>query len=98
MRKRESLKSEGYTGVYVLGVFKMGHLQPVKLILFQNFPTSLPFILGASFSYYCMGRKEQGLNMGKRESLKSECDTGVSVLGAFKLDHLQPLKLILFQN
>ena len=36
--------------------------------------------------------------MGKRESPKSEWDTGVSVLGAFKLDHLQPVKLILSQK
>ena len=36
--------------------------------------------------------------MGKRDSPKSECDTGVSDLGAFKLDHLQPVKLILFKN
>ena len=63
MRKRESPKSEGYTGVSVLGVFKMGKLQPVKMILFQHFPTSLPFILGAPFSYYCRERKK-GSNRG----------------------------------
>ena len=47
-----------------------------SLILFLNFPAFLSFILGAPFSYYCRerkeGRKEQGLKMGKRESLKSE--------------------------
>ena len=36
--------------------------------------------------------------MGKRESPKSEIDTGVSVLGAFKLNLLQHVKLILFQK
>ena len=30
----------------------------------------------------------------KRDSLKSEWDTGVSVPGAFKLNHLQPVQLI----
>ena len=39
-----------------------------------------------------------GLIMGKRNSLISEWDTGVSVIGAFKVDHLQPVELILFQN
>ena len=34
------------------------------------------------------GRKEQGLKIGKRESPKSESDTGVSEFGAYKLDHL----------
>ena len=32
------------------------------------------------------------------KSPKSEWDTGVPVLGAFKLDHLQPVKQILFKN
>ena len=44
------------------------------------------------------GRKEQGQKIGKQESPKSELDTGVSDLGAFKLDHLQPAKLILFRK
>ena len=34
----------------------------------------------------------------KRESPKNGWDTGVSVLGAFKLDYLQPVKRILSQN
>ena len=42
--------------------------------------------------------KQQGQKMGKRDSPKSECDTGVSDFGAFKLDHLQPVELILSQN
>ena len=36
--------------------------------------------------------------MGKRESPKSGWDTGFSVLRAFKLDHLQPDKLILLRK
>ena len=42
-----------------------------------------------------MGQEQE---MGKRESSKSEWDTGVSVPGALKLDHLQPVEQILFQN
>ena len=30
------------TGDFVLGAFKLDHLQPVKLILFQNISTFLP--------------------------------------------------------
>ena len=56
----------------------------------KNFPTST--ILGASISYY--PRKGR---MGIGNSPKMD-DTGVSVLGAFKLDHLQPVNLIMFQN
>ena len=36
--------------------------------------------------------------MRKRDSPKKGWDTGVSVLGAFKLDHLQPVELILSQK
>ena len=35
--------------------------------------------------------------MRKRDSPKSGCDTGVSVPWVIKLDHLQPVELILFQ-
>ena len=44
------------------------------------------------------GRKQQWLEMRKGDSLKSEWDTGVSVLGAFTLDHLLPVGLIVFQK
>ena len=36
--------------------------------------------------------------MGKGNHPKVNEDTGVSVPGAFKLDHLQPVKWILFQK
>ena len=36
--------------------------------------------------------------MGKGDLPRNGCDTGVSVLGAFKLDHLQPVQLILSPN
>ena len=41
---------------------------------------------------------EKGAENEKRYSPKSEWGNGVSVLGSFKLDHLQPYKLILFLN
>ena len=91
--KRDSSKSEWDPGAPVLGAFKLDHLQPVKLILFQKISIFLPFILGSPISYYPRERK-----MGKRDTSKSKRDTGVSDHGAFKLDHLQPVKLILFQK
>ena len=54
----------------------------------------LPFILGSPIPYYPRERKA----MEKREYTKNGCDTRVSVLGALKLDHLQPVELILSQN
>ena len=45
---------------------------------------------GAPFSYY-----PRELKMRKRNSPKNGWDTGVSVPGAFKLDNLQPVELIL---
>ena len=41
---------------------------------------------------------EKGAGNWKRDSPTSEWDTWVSVPGAFILDHLQPVKLILSQN
>ena len=93
MGKRDSSKSEWDPGIPVLGALKSDHLQPVKLILFHKISIFLPFILGSSNSYYPRERK-----MGKRDTSKSKRDTGVSVLGLLKLDHLQPVKLILFQK
>ena len=49
MRKRDSPKSGWDTGVSVLGEFKLDLLQPVKLILLQDFPNFLIFILGLPF-------------------------------------------------
>ena len=46
----------------------------------------LIFILGSPIPYY----PRQRAGNEKRDSPKSEQDTGVSVLGAFKLEHLQP--------
>ena len=36
--------------------------------------------------------------MGKRDSPKSEWDTGISDPGAFKLDYFRHVKMISFQN
>ena len=43
-------------------------------------------------------RKQQGQKMGKRELPESWWDTGFSVLGAFKMEPLASVNLILFQK
>ena len=58
-------------------------LQQEKLILFQQISNFLIFILGSPSLI------TPKLRMRKRESPKNGWGTGVSVLGAFKLDHLQ---------
>ena len=126
MGERESPKSQWDTGVSDHATFKLDHLKPVELILFEIFhhfyfilgglsvsdrrERTVPSLLnGQSLLLYHYrsnfllpqreeGMKEQALKMGKRESPKSEWDTGVSVLGAFKLDHLQPVEPILSQK
>ena len=66
----------------------------------NNFPLSWPLYWGSHFIFPQREeeRKQQRLEMGKRESPKSEWDTWVSVPVAFKLDHLQPVKLIFFHH
>ena len=97
MRKGDWPKNGWYTGVSVLRAFKLDHLQPVERILSQNIPTFFTFILGAPISYYPRERKRgssRGWKWGKGiHPIMNE--TGVSVPGAFKLGHLQPVKLIL---
>ena len=56
-KKRESPKSEWDTGVSDLGAFKLDHLQPVKLFLFQNISNFLPFMLEGPISDYSRGAK-----------------------------------------
>ena len=79
-------------GVSVPGAFKQDHFQPVKPILFCKFYNFFTFILEAD-SYY-----PRGLIMRKRNSHNSRngLDRGVSVPEAFKQDHFQPVKPILF--
>ena len=76
------------------GAFKLAHLHPVKPILFSKFYNFFTFILEAN-SYY-----PRGLIMRKGNSSNSRngLDRGVSVPGAFKLDHLHPVKQILFSK
>ena len=96
MWRRDSPKSGWDTGVSDLGAFKLDHLQPFKLILSQNVTTFPTFILGGSIPYYPRERKagrSRGLKW-EREVSKSGWDQGVSDPGAFKLDNLQPVKLI----
>ena len=150
--KRNSPKNWWLTEVTVLMAFKLDHLQPVELIMFQNFTILLIFILGRPIPYYPRERGwkfEKGFTQkwrthrgfstwgiqtgpfaacwtdfvpkfyhpfdldtgeansllpqreagnGKRDSPKNGWHPGVSVLGAFKLDHLQPVKLILLTH
>ena len=79
-------------GVWVPGAFKLDQLQPFKPILFLEFSICCTFILGGHFLL------PQRANCEKREisNSRTEWDSGVWVPWAFKLDHLQPFKPILF--
>ena len=83
------------TGVSVLGAFKLDNFQPVELFLSQNYSSFPPFILGSPIPYY---PREKKAEYEKREFTINGWDTRVSVLGAFKLDHLQPVELFLFSK
>ena len=74
------------------GAFKLDYLHPIKPILFPKFSKFFTFILGANFYYPREGRAENG----KMDYSQPEPGTGFSVPGAFKLDHLQQIKPILF--
>ena len=94
MRKGNSPNSRNGLdrGVWVPGAFKLDHLHHVEPILVSKFYNFFTFILEAN-SYY-----PRGLIMRKGNSPNSRngLDRGVSVPGAFKLDHLHPVKPILF--
>ena len=60
----------------------------------QIFPPSWSLYWGVQF----LISPERGARNEKGDSLENECNTGVLVPGAFKLDHFQPVELILFQN
>ena len=81
-------------GVSVPGAFKLDHLQPVEPILFSKFYNFSTFILEAN-SYYPRGLI---MRKGKSPNFRIGLDRGVLVPGAFKLDHLHPVKTIIFSN
>ena len=90
MRKRNSHNSRNGLdrGVSVPGAFKLDHLHPVNQFYFPNFTTF-------SLSYWrpILITPESGrLKMGK---WNSPILSGISVAGAFKLEHLQPVEPIL---
>ena len=88
----ELSQNECESEISVPGAFKLDHLQPVEPILFCKFSNYLTFILEAN-SYY----PREGKNKtGKMEFSQPECESGITVPGAFKLDHLQPVEPILF--
>ena len=74
------------------GAFKLDHLQHVKLIFIRIFPPFYPATHNKPFLYTAVAENKKG------ELSKSEWHHGVSDPEAFKLDHLQPIKLILFRN
>ena len=94
-RQLQSPISEWDTGVSDPGALKLDHLHPVEpdfvpknVHLFSHIPIINLFLLPLREEV----RKERGQKIGKRESPKSEWDMWVSDPGAFKLDHLQPVK------
>ena len=72
----------------MLGAFKLDHLHPVEPILFSKFSNFFTFILEAN-SYYPRGLI---MRRGNSHNSRNGLDRGVSVPGAFKLDHLQTVK------
>ena len=84
---------EGERGISVPGAFKLDHLQSIKPILFPKFYNFFPFILGGQF---LLPQRERKAENGKMDFSQPECESGISVPGAFKLEHLQPVEPILF--
>ena len=76
------------------GTFKLDHLQPVEPIVFQKFTDFFTLYYGSN-SYYPRERKAKN---GKMEFSQPESEWRISVPGAFKLDHLQPVEPILFRK
>ena len=95
MRKGNSPNSRNRQdrGVSVPGAFKLGHLQPVEPILFPKFCNFFTFILGGPI---LITLERRGAENGKMEFTQPEVDKGISVPGAFKLDHFQPVEQIFF--
>ena len=73
------------------GAFKLDHMQLIEPILCWKIFNFLAFILGGQFLL------PQRANNGKRDSpnLKFGYDRGVSVPGAFKINHMQLIEPIL---
>ena len=78
------------------GAFKLDHLQPVELISSQIFSTySHTLHTGSPIIYY---PRERMAEKGKGNHSTIDEEKEFSVPGAFKLDHLQPVELILSQK
>ena len=78
--------------ISVPGAFKLDHLQPVEPILFCIFSNFAPSYWRANSYYPREGKTEKR----KMELSQLESESGISVPGAFKLDHLQPIKPMFF--
>ena len=93
--KMDFSQPECGTGFLVPGPFKLDHLHPLKLILLQKCSAFLTFIRGLPFLINPVkGRMEAAGGWIWEKGIHSK----VSVLGAFNLDLLQPVKLISTQN
>ena len=64
MRKLDSPKNRGDTGVSMSGAFKLDHLQSVEQIVFQKLSTSLTFILRACSNFISLSWGEGIINSG----------------------------------
>ena len=80
--------------VGVPGKFKVDHLHSVRPILFSKFYNFFTFILEANSDY----PRELIMRKGNSPNSRNGLDRGVWVPGAFKLDHLHPVKPILFSK
>ena len=90
--KGNSPERDERQGFQYLGHSNWAICSPLSQFCSANFPTfSLSY--WEANSYY--PREGQGENE-KRELTRNGWETGVSVPGAFKLDHLEPVKPILF--
>ena len=93
MRKGNSPNSRnGLDGVSVPAAFKLDHLQSIKPLLFRYFCNFYTCILGDHFLF-----RGPIIGKGNSSNSKTEWDRRVSVPGAFKLDHLQSIKPLLFR-
>ena len=92
MRKKNSPKMDGTEGFLCLGHSNWTICSLLSQFCFCKFPIFRFFILGANSYYPREGKTENG----KMEFSQPECESGISVPGASKLDHLQPVEPILF--
>ena len=99
MRKGNSPNSRNgpNRGDCVPGAFKLEHLHPVEPLLFTKFYNFFHFYTGRPI---LITQWPRGIIMrkGKSPNFRIGLDRGLSVPGAFKMDHLHPVEPILFSK